>query len=264
LAQAGRMATLPGPALLPVFGLAPCPEEVAAMAEAYAMLMAPPLFVGGVLELEESPATPAFPLPSAAGLSSGGGELTGEELTERMRALHSVETKLQLKGRAGGWPRGEAPFAPALVRIPWGWRPDEEMQAAHNLHLKKVSERQQETAKARAATEKVFVGGLKASTTADELALHFGAYGPVARADILFDAATGKSRGFGFVQFYGKVPPVVLEMEHRIDGRQCGARKYDEGSTKPYPRKKRPQYNAGVYTTAARDTATAKSSAGGN
>jgi RNA recognition motif-containing protein len=48
---------------------------------------------------------------------------------------------------------------------------------------------------------KVFVGGLPFSTTDEELAELFGAHGKVASAVVIKDRETGRSKGFGFVEF---------------------------------------------------------------
>lgn len=48
---------------------------------------------------------------------------------------------------------------------------------------------------------KVFVGSLSWGTTNDTLAAHFAQAGTVTKADVLFDKMTGKSKGFGFVEF---------------------------------------------------------------
>lgn len=48
---------------------------------------------------------------------------------------------------------------------------------------------------------KLFVGGLPFSTTDDELAELFAAHGTVASAKVITDRDTGRSKGFGFVEF---------------------------------------------------------------
>ncbi len=48
---------------------------------------------------------------------------------------------------------------------------------------------------------KVFVGSLSWDTTNDTLAAHFASVGTVTKADVLMDKMTGKSKGFGFVEF---------------------------------------------------------------
>ncbi|HZP55413.1 MAG TPA: RNA-binding protein [Candidatus Saccharimonadales bacterium] len=48
---------------------------------------------------------------------------------------------------------------------------------------------------------KLFVGGLPFSTTDDELKELFAAHGAVASATVVRDRETGRSKGFGFVEF---------------------------------------------------------------
>lgn len=46
----------------------------------------------------------------------------------------------------------------------------------------------------------LYVGNLPYSTTADDLREAFSAHGTVARAQVVSDRETGRSRGFGFVE----------------------------------------------------------------
>jgi RNA recognition motif-containing protein len=48
---------------------------------------------------------------------------------------------------------------------------------------------------------KLFVGGLPFSTTDDELKAAFAAHGTVASATVVRDRDSGRSKGFGFVEF---------------------------------------------------------------
>ena len=48
---------------------------------------------------------------------------------------------------------------------------------------------------------KLFVGSLPFSTTDDELQAAFADFGTVASAKVITDRETGRSRGFGFVEF---------------------------------------------------------------
>jgi RNA recognition motif-containing protein len=48
---------------------------------------------------------------------------------------------------------------------------------------------------------KLFVGGLPYSMTDDEFKELFAPFGDVQSADIIFDRATNRSKGFGFVTF---------------------------------------------------------------
>ena len=48
--------------------------------------------------------------------------------------------------------------------------------------------------------KKVYVGNLSYSVTSEELAQLFEPYGTVESADVITDRATGRSKGFGFVE----------------------------------------------------------------
>ncbi len=49
--------------------------------------------------------------------------------------------------------------------------------------------------------KKLYVGGLPYKTTNDELQAHFSAAGTVSSAVVIMDKMTGRSKGFGFVEF---------------------------------------------------------------
>ena len=48
--------------------------------------------------------------------------------------------------------------------------------------------------------KKIFVGNLSWKTTEEQLKAHFEVYGQVVSAKIVTDKATGRSKGFGFVE----------------------------------------------------------------
>ena len=49
--------------------------------------------------------------------------------------------------------------------------------------------------------KKLFVGGIPWATTSDDLKQMFSQHGTVATATVISDKMTGRSRGFGFVEF---------------------------------------------------------------
>jgi RNA recognition motif-containing protein len=49
-------------------------------------------------------------------------------------------------------------------------------------------------------SKNLYVGNLPFNTTDDDLREAFSAYGAVARAQVISDRETGRSRGFGFVE----------------------------------------------------------------
>uniref|UniRef100_A0A8C4ZYE0 RRM domain-containing protein n=1 Tax=Gadus morhua TaxID=8049 RepID=A0A8C4ZYE0_GADMO len=48
---------------------------------------------------------------------------------------------------------------------------------------------------------KLFIGGLSFDTNEESLMAAFAKYGNIAKADVIRDKDTGRSRGFGFVKF---------------------------------------------------------------
>jgi RNA recognition motif-containing protein len=48
--------------------------------------------------------------------------------------------------------------------------------------------------------KKLFIGNLPYTTTNEELGEFFGQYGEVLSAAVIMDRATGRSKGFGFVE----------------------------------------------------------------
>lgn len=50
-------------------------------------------------------------------------------------------------------------------------------------------------------SKKLFIGSLAWATTDDSLKAHFEQCGPVASAKVITDRESGRSRGFGFVEY---------------------------------------------------------------
>lgn len=71
-------------------------------------------------------------------------------------------------------------------------------------------------------SKKLFVGSLSWGTTDDSLRDHFAKFGTVASARVVTDRDTGRSRGFGFVEFDSdKEAEAAVEglNESQLDGR---------------------------------------------
>jgi len=72
------------------------------------------------------------------------------------------------------------------------------------------------------SSNKVFVGGLEWALTEDDLAEEFGRVGEVKSAKVITDRETGRSRGFGFVEF---VDPESVEASiTALDQRELNGR----------------------------------------
>ncbi len=78
---------------------------------------------------------------------------------------------------------------------------------------------------------KVFVGNLPYSTTDEELSAHFSAAGAVKSARVITDKMTGRSRGFGFVEF--ETQDVLENAIKMFDGSQMAGRPIVVNEAKP-------------------------------
>ena len=76
------------------------------------------------------------------------------------------------------------------------------------------------------SVKKIFVGGLRGLEEKD-LGKYFTQFGTITRVDVLIDRGSGKSRGFGFVEFddYDAVDKIVLQDEHNVKGIRVDVRK---------------------------------------
>lgn len=68
---------------------------------------------------------------------------------------------------------------------------------------------------------KIFVGNLPFATTSEELAEVFGAHGEVISSKVVTDRATGRSRGFGFVEMEDEAGRSAIES---LNGSDLGGR----------------------------------------
>lgn len=89
--------------------------------------------------------------------------------------------------------------------------------------------------------KKLFVGSLAWGTTDDGLSAHFATVGTVASAKVVTDRETGRSRGFGFVEFDNdaEADAAVEKLNNSdLDGRQITV-------NEARPREDRPQRDFG-------------------
>lgn len=79
----------------------------------------------------------------------------------------------------------------------------------------------------------VYVGNLPWESTEDDLAGLFGEFGPVVDARVIQDPATGRSRGYGFVELSDPkdVPGVIAA----LNGRELDGRTLIVGLARPKP-----------------------------
>lgn len=87
---------------------------------------------------------------------------------------------------------------------------------------------------------KMFVGGLPFSTTDDELRELFAAHGKVASANVVRDRETGRSKGFGFVEFEDAEEGKAAEKA--LNGSELGGRTISVAEARP--KEDRPRSNS--------------------
>ncbi len=78
---------------------------------------------------------------------------------------------------------------------------------------------------------KLYVGGLPYSTTDQELQELFAAHGTVTSASVISDRETGRSKGFGFVEF--ESADEAQAAIKALDGSDLGGRKIVENEARP-------------------------------
>lgn len=91
---------------------------------------------------------------------------------------------------------------------------------------------------------KLFVGGLPFSTNDDELSQMFSAHGTVASAKVITDRDTGRSKGFGFVEFESDDEGKAAEKA--MNGSDVGGRSITVNEARPMkPREDRGSFGGG-------------------
>jgi cold-inducible RNA-binding protein len=78
---------------------------------------------------------------------------------------------------------------------------------------------------------KLFVGGLPFSTTDDELKELFAAHGTVASATVVKDRDSGRSKGFGFVEYENDDEGKAAEQA--LNGSDLGGRTISVAQARP-------------------------------
>jgi len=90
---------------------------------------------------------------------------------------------------------------------------------------------------------KLFVGGLPFSLTDEELQEAFAKHGTVASAVIIKDRDTGRSKGFGFVEFEKDEEGKAAEKE--LNGTELGGRSITVNEARPREERPRRDFNGG-------------------
>lgn len=90
---------------------------------------------------------------------------------------------------------------------------------------------------------KLFVGGLPFSTTDEELETLFKEFGTVASAKVITDRDTGRSKGFGFVEFESADEGKAAEAA--LNGKDFGGRNITVNEARPKEDRPRRDFNGG-------------------
>ena len=78
---------------------------------------------------------------------------------------------------------------------------------------------------------KLYVGNLSYNTTEDELREAFGAYGNPESVNIIMDRDTGRSKGFGFVEYSDD--QAAKSAMSALNGRELGGRTLTVNEARP-------------------------------
>lgn len=79
--------------------------------------------------------------------------------------------------------------------------------------------------------KRLFIGGLPYATTEDELREMFAKIGPVSTCTIIIDKFTGRSKGFGFIEFENDADADKAVKE--LNGIDMGGRKIVVNEARP-------------------------------
>jgi RNA recognition motif-containing protein len=89
----------------------------------------------------------------------------------------------------------------------------------------------------------IYVGNLPYTTTSSDLEQLFGTHGTVTSAQVIMDRATGRSRGFGFVEMEND--DEARTAIEKLEGHDLGGRRLTCNEARP--RTERPRGGGGGY-----------------
>jgi RNA recognition motif-containing protein len=96
------------------------------------------------------------------------------------------------------------------------------------------------------AQQNLFIGSLAYSTTDDSLKAHFEQIGEVASARVITDRDTGRSKGFGFVEYTDEANN--QKAVDQLDGKELDGRAISVGLARPKEDRPRRDFNGGGNT----------------
>ena len=93
------------------------------------------------------------------------------------------------------------------------------------------------------AQQNLFIGSLAYATTDDTLKAFFEQIGPVASARVITDRESGRSKGFGFVEF--EKDEDNQKAVDQLDGKELDGRTINVGLARPREERPRRDFNGG-------------------
>ena len=93
------------------------------------------------------------------------------------------------------------------------------------------------------AQQNLFIGSLAYATTDDSLKAHFEQVGTVASARVITDRETGRSKGFGFVEFENDDDN--QKAVDQLDGKELDGRTINVSLARPREERPRRDFNGG-------------------
>lgn len=93
------------------------------------------------------------------------------------------------------------------------------------------------------AQSNLFIGSLAYATTDDSLKAFFEQIGPVASARVITDRESGRSKGFGFVEFENEADN--QKAVDQLDGKELDGRAISVGLARPREERPRRDFKSG-------------------